>query len=95
MDFDDLIGWTIRLGLAISACILVAGSAFSYYGNGNLGIELTYAGVIILIATPVTRVAMSIALFSKSRNWLYVAITTVVFINLMIAIFLLPLILGK
>jgi uncharacterized membrane protein len=51
--------------------------------------------VIILIATPVSRVAMSILLFSKSKNWLYVAITAIVFINLMIAIFILPALLGR
>ena len=95
MDFDDLIGWTIRIGLAVSACMLVAGSALSYYGTGGLGGVLTNAGVMILIATPVARVAMSIALFAKSRNWLYVAITVVVFINLMIAIFILPALLGR
>lgn len=95
MDFDDLIGWTIRIGLGVSTCMLIAGSALAYYGAGGLGMRLTYAGVMLLIATPVARVAISIALFAKSRNWLYVAITAVVFINLMIAIFLLPALLGR
>lgn len=95
MDFDDIIGWTIRIGLGVSACMLFAGSALSYYGARSIGVEITYAGVMILIATPVTRVAMSIALFARSKNWLYVAITAVVFINLMIAIFILPALLGR
>ena len=95
IGFDDLIGWTIRIGLGVSTCMLVVGSALSYYGAGSIGVEITYAGVMILIATPVARVAMSIALFARSKNWLYVAITAVVFINLMIAIFILPALLGR
>ncbi len=95
MDFDGLIGWTIRIGLMISTCILIMGSVLTYSGLSGIGTILTYAGVIILIATPVSRVAMSILLFSKSKNWLYVAITAIVFINLMIAIFILPALLGR
>lgn len=35
-------------------------------------------GLLVLIATPVTRVAASIILFAASRDWLYVVITAVV-----------------
>jgi uncharacterized membrane protein len=45
---------------------------------------------MVLIATPVLRVALGIASFAMERDWLYVAITIVVFINLMLAIFVIP-----
>jgi uncharacterized membrane protein len=45
---------------------------------------------MVLIATPVLRVALGIASFAMEKDWLYVFITTVVFINLMLAIFILP-----
>lgn len=54
------------------------------------GISFILMGLIILIATPVTRVLMSIFGFIFERNWLYVAITLIVFINLMVAIFVIP-----
>ena len=47
-------------------------------------------GLMVLIATPVLRVALGIASFAMERDWLYVFITTVVFVNLMLAIFVLP-----
>ncbi|ADY01647.1 hypothetical protein VMUT_1442 [Vulcanisaeta moutnovskia 768-28] len=47
-------------------------------------------GLMVLIVTPVLRVALGIASFAMERDWLYVFITVVVFINLMLAIFVLP-----
>ena len=47
-------------------------------------------GIIILIATPITRVLLSIFGFLFERNWLYVAITIIVFLDLMVAIFVIP-----
>ena len=47
-------------------------------------------GLMVLIATPVLRVALGIASFAMERDWLYVFITAVVFMNLMLAIFILP-----
>ena len=47
-------------------------------------------GLMVLIATPVLRVALGIVSFAMERDWLYVFITTVVFVNLMLAIFILP-----
>ena len=35
-------------------------------------------GLLLLIATPVARVAFSLAVFALQRDWTYVAITTVV-----------------
>ncbi|WP_243679233.1 DUF1634 domain-containing protein [Vulcanisaeta distributa] len=48
-------------------------------------------GLMVLIATPpVLRVALGVASFAMERDWLYVFITAVVFMNLMLAIFVLP-----
>ncbi|ADN50016.1 DUF1634 domain-containing protein [Vulcanisaeta distributa] len=47
-------------------------------------------GLMVLIATPVLRVALGIASFAMEKDWLYVFITAVVFMNLMLAIFILP-----
>lgn len=54
------------------------------------GLSFIILGLMVLIATPVLRVALGIASFAMEKDWLYVAITIVVFINLMLAIFVIP-----
>ena len=49
------------------------------------GQAIMAAGLLLLIATPVARVALSIAIFVVERDRLYAAITTAVFAILMIA----------
>ncbi len=58
------------------------------------GLSFIFVGIIILIATPIARVLFSIFAFSIERNWLYVVITLIVFINLMVAIFIVPMLIA-
>lgn len=37
------------------------------------------AGLVLLILTPISRVGISILVFAKEKDWLYVGITTLVF----------------
>lgn len=120
MEFEDVVGYTLRLGVLASAALLVAGIAllmasghaqllqaaasprslintstvsFSDIesGVGALnGLDLIYLGLIVLIATPVSRVVLGIAQFAREKDLLYTAITTVVLFNLMFAMFILP-----
>ena len=53
-------------------------------GGGN-GEAITMAGLLVLIVTPVARVALSIVIFIIERDRLYAAITAAVFVILMIA----------
>lgn len=48
---------------------------------------LIQAGLLLLIATPIARVAFSIFAFLKERDYLYVAITIVVFAVLVASLF--------
>ncbi len=54
------------------------------------GLDFVMLGLIILIATPVLRVFLSVFVFLYEKNWLYLAITLIVFIDLMFAIFIVP-----
>lgn len=56
-------------------------------GDGRAVIEL---GLLILLATPVLRVAVSVVTFALERDWRYVAITATV-----LAILVLSFVLGK
>jgi uncharacterized membrane protein len=53
-------------------------------------LSLILLGLMLLIATPILRVALGIASFARERDWLYVLITSIVFVNLVMAIFVLP-----
>jgi uncharacterized membrane protein len=58
------------------------------------GADFILLGIIVLILTPITRVITSVLSFLYERNWLYVLITVIVFIDIMVAIFIVPVILG-
>jgi uncharacterized protein len=61
-------------------------------GNAQAIITL---GLLILLATPVLRVAVSIGAFALERDWLYVGITTLVLALLLASILVLGVIFGK
>lgn len=52
----------------------VVGDATSLHSRGIIQL-----GLLLLIATPIARVAFSVAGFASERDWLYVGITLVVF----------------
>lgn len=49
------------------------------------GQAIVLAGILLLIATPIARVAISVALFASQRDRLYVAITLTVLILLIVS----------
>jgi uncharacterized membrane protein len=49
------------------------------------GQAIAMLGILLLIATPVARVAVSIAIFVVERDWLYVAITSIVLLLLLLS----------
>lgn len=51
---------------------------------------IVYVGVIVLVATPVFRVAISSAYFAFAKDRQYLAITLVVLAMIIFAIFLIP-----
>ena len=71
--------------------------SFSDIVNGLLsyqGLDFMLIGIIVLIITPIARVIASVLSFMYERNWLYVVITLIVFIDILIAIFVVPGLLG-
>jgi uncharacterized membrane protein len=61
------------------------------HGIGMLdGMDIIMLGLIVLVATPIVRVLLSIVAFVVERNPLYTIITIIVLTDLMIAIFIIP-----
>ena len=124
MELEDIIGYTLRIGVLVSVALILAGlvllvvrppkpgliaqlsnprslintSSISpmevISGSGELnGLDVILLGLIVLIATPVLRVAFGLAQFARERNYIYVAITAIVLFNLFFAIFIIPILL--
>ena len=117
MDINDIIGYTLRIGVIISVILILIGFALLYkepnltdllspHSKTNTsvinpvsvptqaihgdGLALILLGLMVLVATPVVRVLLGIIDFARQKDWLYTAITVIVFFNLMLAIFILP-----
>ncbi|MCL5238958.1 MAG: DUF1634 domain-containing protein [Candidatus Marsarchaeota archaeon] len=58
---------------------------------GNLdGLSFILLGLMVLVATPILRVAISVVAFAKERNALYTLITLIVLLNLLVALLVVP-----
>lgn len=88
-----LLSLTLRGGIAISAMLLLFGLCLSYFAQPSLadmGFLLEELGVFALFATPVLRVAISVAVFAANRDKLFFFITAVVLINIVFAMLIVP-----
>ena len=65
----------------LSLSALVGGIA------GGSAVGVLQLGLLILIATPITRVAASVLFFLKERDMLYVGVTILVLVMLLVALF--------
>jgi len=104
VNLERTIGWTLRLGVAIASVLIVVGLFASLFAapvpsqnsaslsllTWNGGVSLILYGLIALIATPFLSVTFCCIDFLIERNWLYVALTLAVLINLLLGLFVLP-----
>jgi len=76
---ERTIGATLRAGVTLSSVCLGAGLLIGLAtGDGALARVLLNIGIIALLATPVTRVVISIAEYVSERDWTFVTLTVVV-----------------
>jgi len=77
------IGRVLRLGVGTSSVLLAAGLllALIHEAEGVAAIVLTTA-IVILLATPAARVAISVVEYVRERDWLFVALTLIVLLTL-------------
>jgi len=77
------IGRVLRLGVGASSVLLAAGLllALIHEADGVAPIVLTTA-IVVLLATPATRVAISVVEYVRERDWLFVALTLIVLLTL-------------
>jgi len=77
------IGRVLRLGVGASSVLLAAGLllALIHEADGVAPIVLTTA-IVVLLATPAARVAISVVEYVRERDWLFVALTLIVLLTL-------------
>jgi len=80
---ERAIGLVLRAGVATSSICLAAGLVLALSGLAPPAALLLHTGVIILLATPVARVLISIVEYGRERDWRFVALTAIVLVELM------------
>ncbi|HMB81998.1 MAG TPA: DUF1634 domain-containing protein [Vicinamibacterales bacterium] len=81
--FERVIGTVLRTGVALSSTCLMAGLLLSLAtGGGAPAAFLLNAGIIILLATPVTRVIVSTVEYVIERDWGFATLTFIVLLEL-------------
>ena len=78
------LGKVLTAGVLASTGLLAAGLLLQLLGaEPRVAAALTNAGLIVLMATPVARVVVSVIEYSLERDWLFAMLTTTVLIILL------------
>lgn len=84
----------LRIGVGVASGVILVGLLLSGLPTGPQGIPFLRAdpvsivrlGLLLLILTPVVRVAMTVALFASEREWTFVAVTASVLFLLILGL---------
>lgn len=72
LDIDLVLAKLLRVGSAVSAGLMAVGLGLSTLGaQGALGDRVLTWGIIVLVATPVMRVAAALLVFLRERDYLF------------------------
>ena len=79
---EHVIGIVLRTGVLASSICLGVGLALSLIDASALAPLLLNIGVLVLLATPVVRVLVSIVEYISERDWGFVLLTAIVLAEL-------------
>jgi uncharacterized membrane protein len=82
-QLEILIGRVLRTGVATSTVCLAAGLLVALVWPGS-SLWLLHVGILLLIATPAARVAMSIVEYALARDRLFLILTSIVLLELIV-----------
>jgi uncharacterized membrane protein len=81
---ERAIGFVLHAGvMASSACLAIGLALALVSGEGGMAGILLHAGIIVLLATPVARVVVSVGQYASQRDWTFTALTVIVLVELM------------
>jgi uncharacterized membrane protein len=73
--FDRVVALVLRVGAFACFFIMLAGLLIGLFIHGPVPAEIERAGVLLMLATPVVRVAVAGVLFLREKDWKYSAIS--------------------
>ncbi|MCU1383980.1 MAG: putative rane protein [Acidobacteria bacterium] len=79
---ERVIGLVLRAGVLVSSVCLSAGLLLSLSGVEPAASLLLNAGIVVLLATPVSRVIVSTVEYIAERDWTFATLTVVVLLEL-------------
>ncbi len=81
---DQAVGRVLSVGVTTSSVLLALGWGLSMFaGAAGIAHLLLNAGLVILLATPVGRVVVSVGEYALERDWVFVLLTTIVLLELL------------
>jgi len=84
LRLERLLGRVLQAGVTTSSIGLAIGLALALaFPGAQPPVYVIHAGLIILMATPVTRVVVSVTQYVAERDWPFVAMTTTVLVLLL------------
>lgn len=81
-ELEQRIGRVLTIGVRTSAVFLAVGLALSFAGATAVSAWLMTAGLLLLMATPVARVATSMIEYLRHRDWTFSILTAIVLLEL-------------
>ena len=83
IDLEISIGRVLWLGILASSVCLTLGLILAFAdGDSRLAQRLLTMGIIILLATPASRVVVSTIGYAGERDWQFVALTLILLVEL-------------
>ena len=84
---ERIIGAILRIGVAVSSACLAGGLALSFVGAlSAAAVVLLHVGIVVLLLTPVVRVLVSVAEYTRQRDWVFVGLTLAVLVALVVSV---------
>jgi uncharacterized membrane protein len=78
-SLEPAIGVVLRIGTVVASVALALGFVLSFTPAARaLSHAFLVAGIVVLVVTPVARVVVSLIDFILNRDWLFVALNTIV-----------------
>jgi uncharacterized membrane protein len=86
--FEAALGRLLGIGVLASSACLAVGLVLAFIGPASRpqGLFLA-AGLVLLMATPAARVAVSALTYLRRRDWIFAVLTIVVFLELLASVF--------
>ena len=85
--FEVTLGWVLGAGVLASTFCLAAGLVTTLVrGESAPARLLLSAGLVLLMATPIARVLLSAFTYLRRRDWLFAALTLIVFLQLVASV---------